>query len=674
MIVSWNWLSEYVSLDMPVRELTDRLTMAGLNLESIETTGDDTAIDLEVTSNRPDCLGHIGVAREVGVLYNRDVARSKADCPVTSEQTADAVAVDIECPDLCPAYVARVVRGIRIGPSPPWMQQRLQAIGLTPVNNVVDVTNYVLMECGQPLHAFDLDKLSDSRIVVRRARKGEKLLAIDHREYPLADEMCVIADVDKPVAIGGVMGGADTEISPATTNLLIEVANFQPLSIHHTARQLKLHSPSSYRFERKINDQQMDWASRRCCELILETAGGELLDGRVLAGEIPAWDPEPIILRYEQVQRILGIHVPPEQCVAILARLGLEQARTATDEFVAFRPPPWRRDLTREIDLIEEIARIHGYDRIPEDRPIPTVAGTRSTAHRVEQRVRRTLTSAGFSEALTFSFVSEETSRLFQADKECEPLRITPAAGDYGDVLRPSLIPSLVNCRRDNERHGNLNAELFELSRVYRLPEPGAADSQPYRIGLVSGRSFRELRGVVDALAAAVNRQAEVTLQPAEIPQFMTGRGAEIRLNGRHWGWLGELDRDENGLRDLKLRDPVTVAEVDLQQLTTIADLNPQAQPLPQHPAVARDLNFILNEVVTWRQLEETVRSAGGEHLESVSFVDQYRGKHIPAGKKSYVLSVSYRAADRTLTGEEVDGAQQQIIAACKQQLGATLR
>ena len=674
MIVSWNWLTEYVSLDMPVEELTDRLTMAGLNLEGVESVENDTAIDLEVTSNRPDCLGHIGVAREIGVLYDRDTRQPEANCPTVSERTADSVSIDIECPDLCPAYTARVLRGIRIGPSPAWMQERLQAIGVTPVNNVVDATNYVLMECGQPLHAFDLDNLTGSRIVVRRARKDEKLLAIDHREYPLAEDMCIIADAEKPVAIGGVMGGADTEISAGTTNLLIEVANFQPLSIHHTARQLKLHSPSSYRFERKINDQQMDWASRRCCELILLTAGGELLEEPVLAGKIPAWEPEPITLRFSQVLRILGTNVPRNECIEILVTLGLVQSGAATDETATFLPPAWRRDLTREIDLIEEIARIHGYDRIPENRPIPTVAGTRSTSQRVEQRVRRTLTASGFHEALTFSFVAEDTNRMFEADSECETMGITPSAGDYGNVLRTSLVPSLVNCRRDNERHGNVNAELFELSRVYRAPDPRDPSSQPHRIGLVSGRSFRELRGVVDAIAAAINQQADVAMQPADIPQLMPGRGAKVTLNGKHWGWFGELDRDTAGIKELKLRDPVTIAELDLHVLTTIANLNPQSQPIAQHPAIARDLNFILNDDVMWRQLEETVQSAAGEHLESVGFVDQYRGKHIPAGMKSYVLTINYRAADRTLTGEEVDEAQQRIISACEDQLAATLR
>jgi len=673
MIVSWNWLKEYVDLDMPLDELTDRLTMSGLNLEDVEELAGDHAIDLEVTSNRPDCLGHIGVAREIGTLYRRPIRIPAAEVPTVATKTSELTSVDIECTDLCPQYVARIIRGVKIGPSPDWLKERLEAIGVAPVNNVVDVTNFVLMECGQPLHAFDFDKLEGNRIVVRRARKGEKIVAIDHKEYELTEETCVIADENNPVAIGGVMGGASTEIEDGTVNVLIEVANFQPLSVHHTARMLKLQSPSSYRFERGVNVQQLDWASRRCCELILQTAGGELLDEPVIAGGIPDWNPEPITLRFAQVSRILGIEVPPAECISILERLQLKQAGEATDESAAFIPPPWRRDLTREIDLIEEVARIHGYDQIPEDRAIPVVAATASLQDRVSEKVRQVLTGAGFCEAMTMSFITPPMAGMFTPHPDAAQLEVTPAAGEYGSLLRQTLVPSLLVCRRDNERNGNLNAELYEMARVFLAANPDDPATQPRRLAFVSGRSFAEMRGIVDAIATRLDRDAKVTLKPSDIPQFIEGRGAELFLNGKACGWMGELDRD-GALKDLKLREAVTAVELDMQVLTEAADLFPTLRPLPQYPAVSRDLNFILDDEVTWERLEEVVREAGGEFLESVRFVEQYRGKHIPAGKKSYVLSVSYRAGDRTLTGEEVDAAQQQVIQSCEKQLSAALR
>ncbi|RMG38759.1 MAG: phenylalanine--tRNA ligase subunit beta, partial [Planctomycetota bacterium] len=317
MKTSWDWLNEYVRLEVAPQEAAERLTMAGLNLEELLERDGDVVLDLEVTSNRPDCLGHIGVARELAVLFGQSLRIPNAEVSESDTPAETLTSVTIECPDLCPRYVARVIRGVRVGPSPDWMQRRLRAIGIEPINNVVDATNYVLMECGQPLHAFDFAKLAGQRIVVRRARAGEKILAINHREYELSPEMCVIADAERPVAIGGVMGGAETEITEQTRDVLIEVAEFAPLSIRNTARRLNLHSDSSFRFERGVDPCQLDWASRRCCELILATAGGELARDCVWAGEPPPQTPCRVRLRFAQVPRLLGIEVPPAECVQI---------------------------------------------------------------------------------------------------------------------------------------------------------------------------------------------------------------------------------------------------------------------------------------------------------------------------------------------------------------------
>lgn len=674
MIVSFDWLCDFVLLEASAEELAGRLTMAGLNLESLRPCEGDTALDLEVTSNRPDCLGHIGVAREAAVLFERPLTIPAAAPPAEGGPVDEAAALRIDCLDLCPAYIARVIEGITVGPSPDWLRRRLECINVTPVNNVVDVTNYVLMECGQPLHAFDLDQLHEQRIIVRRARAAETIVGIDHREYRLTPEMCVIADAGRAVAIGGVMGGAATEIHTGTRRVLIEVAQFQPLSIHRTARALRLRSPSSDRFERRVDEQQLDWASRRCCELILQTAGGTLRRGAVLAGGIPGWSPEPIRLRFPQVRRMLGIEIAPGRCLEILERLGVECPERPSPDEALCRPPSWRRDLTREIDLIEEVARIHGYEQIPEDRPIPVVAAVRSLPERVEQRVRNVLVAAGFCEAVTFSFTSGATRALFDPPVAGDELKIVPPAGDYGDRLRRSLIPSLLECRGENARRGSLDADLFEVARVYLRAEPARPDSQPRRIGLVCGRSFAELRGVLDAIARAARPNAVVSVAPLQLPQFLPGRGAAVALEGRAWGWMGEIDRDAAGVSDLKLRDLVAVAELDLQPLLDCAELVVQARPVPAFPAVHRDLNFVLEEQITWDQLDGVVRDAGAPWLEDVQFVEQYRGQQIPAGKKSYVLSLAFRALDRTLTGEEVDAVLGRIVTTCRDRLRATLR
>lgn len=686
MIVSWNWLKDYVKLDMSVDELTDRLTMSGLNLEEVHTLDDDVAIDLEVTSNRPDCLGHIGVAREISVLFDRPLTIPPANAPETGPPTADVASVEIECPDLCPLYTARVIRGVKIGPSPDWLVQRLTAtltryntehpdkqVSYRPINNVADITNYVMMESGQPLHAFDFDKLHGGKIIVRRAKAGEKLIAIDETSCELRPEMCVIADADRPVAIAGVMGGLDTEIGEGTVNVLIETADFAPLSVRNTARTLKLHSPSSYRFERQVDTNQIDWVSRRCCELILEIAGGELLKEPVIAGKLPSGKRPAIKLRFDQIPRILGIEIPPDTAVKILEELGLEKtgAQNGSCEVI---PPSWRRDLTREADLIEEVARVHGYENIPDDVPVSLVPSARTVRDQVVNRVRETLTGSGFFEAITLSFTTEENRRRFMPRGDVAPLSVDHDTRKMENQLRQSLVPHLLESRRENERQGNFNAQLFEIAKVYLKASPGSPEKEvePSVIGIVSGRSVRELKGVIEELARRINREATVTTRPTVVPQFAVGRGAEVLLDGQLWGWLGELD--SSIADELKLRDTTTVAELDLAVLETISDLNPQFTPLPQFPSITRDLNFVLDEGLTWQQLEDTVRAAGGELLDSISFSGQYRGKQIPADKKSYVVTVDFRSSERTLTTEEVDEAQKAIVEACEKQHAATLR
>lgn len=673
MLVSWNWLQQYVSLDVPVAEFADRLTMAGLNLEEFHSVGSDTCIDFEVTSNRPDCLGHLGVAREAAGLYQKPLKIPAAAPKAGSTKTASVTSVSIDCPDLCSQYHARVIRGVKVGPSPAWLVDRLKTVGIGTINNIVDITNYVLMECGQPLHAFDFQTLRGHKIVVRRARAGEKLQAIDHKEYALTPEMCVIADADRPVAIAGVMGGAETELTFTTKDVLIEAALFSPLAIRNTSRKLKLRSDSSYRFERALDPQGPEWASRRCCELILELAGGELLDEPIFAGVKPPTTGEVVTLRFPQLKRILGIDVAPADAVRILEALGLKVRERDGDQSVTFEAPTNRRDLSREVDLIEEVIRIHGYDKIPSDANVPLCASKKRLEDRVSDRVRETLTAAGFYEALTVSLVSEFERALFTPRGSLSPLTIEHSDFPEFSRLRQSLIPSLLVSRRENERHGQFNAQLFELARVYvsadkSIPE---AQAEPRMISFVSGRSFQELKGVVEQVALRVNPNACIQVRPSDCPQFVAGRGAEVTLDGQPWGWLGELDRAVTG--QLDLRDAVTVAELDLRILEQHADLVPKFRELPTQQASARDLNFVLDEQVTWAAIEEVVRKAGGPLLESVSFGGQYRGKQIPDGKKSYLLTLAYRT-DRTLTSEEVEEAQKAVIAACASQLSATLR
>lgn len=671
MIVSWNWLKEYVRLDMPAESLAGRLMMAGLNLESIDDVEGDIAIDLEVTSNRPDCLCHLGIARETAALFDRDWRLPPADPVAKGPPISGQTSVAVEAPDLCPLYSARLVRGVTIAPSPLWMQRRLKTLGIRPINNVVDITNYVLMECSQPLHAFDFDRLDGRRIVVRRARAGEKITAIDQRVYDLAPEMCVIADAARPVAIAGVMGGFDTEINERTRSVLIEAADFSSMTVRATARRLNLHSDSSYRFERGVDRGNLDWASRRCAQLILDLAGGELCEGVIVAGTPAPAAHAPVVLRLSQIARVLGIDISQPEVERILKVLGLQQQPSPAGT-CAFVPPTWRRDLTREIDLIEEVARVHGYEKIPEDVPVPLTVSTATTHDRLCEKLAQTLVGAGFFESVTLSFVPEDLHQLVRPWTDRPPLRVEHSSRQRENILRQSLVPSLLAVRRQNERHGTFGSQLFEIARVFLAAEPGNPAAEPKVLSAVSGRSFAELKGVVEALVDAANHKATLTVSPAEGNWFQPGRGAELKLGEQRLGWLGEISDAVRGKLDL--HDPVAMFELNLAALEAIAEFSPKYAPVAEFQGSDRDLNFVLDEAVTWQELEDVVRQAAGPLLAGVAFESQYRGPQIPADKKSYVLRLHYRAPDRTLTADEVDAAQREVVSACQTRLGAAQR
>ena len=670
MIVSWNWLKDYVMLDMDSDQVAHRLAMAGLNHESTETIGDDLAIDLEVTSNRPDCLGHVGVAREIAVLWDR---RLSMPTPAPAESTTpvgDLTRVTLDgCIDLCYRYTARVVRGVKVGPSPDWLADRLRAIGIAVINNIVDVTNYVMMECGQPLHAFDFAELAGPEIVVRQAEQDEQFLAIDHRAYTLQKGMCVIGDARRAVALGGVMGGATTEVSERTVDVLVEAAEFVPISIRGTARKLNLHSPSSYRFERGVDPEGVDWASRRCCELILDLAGGELAAGVIDVGRDRP-EAKPITLRLSQLKRILGIEVDVDAVCRILTALGHRDV-SVDQRAVRATAPSWRRDLTREIDLVEEVARIHGYDKIPEDVAVPMAPSHRDDEDRVVERVRHVLTAAGLDEALTPSVVGDDVPATFSPWSEGDDIRCHTPMLRGADRLRRSLVPSLLNARRINESLANPVIELFELAKVYLAGADRPVEEQTM-LSITSGEDFRHLKGVVEGLVAALNPTAQLEVVGTRQHLLDPARSCQLRFDGEVCGYLGQLSRE--GVERFDLRRPATVAELRLEVLGQIANLVPQHQQQSPYPAIDHDLNLIVDERVRWSDLAATVGSAGGECLERIAYRETYRNaRKDGAGKKRLLLSISLRSADRTLTSDQAIDIRDRIVAACQDRHGAAL-
>lgn len=671
MLVSWNWLKDYVPLNMELSDLEARLAMAGLNHEETRQMSDDIMIDLEVTSNRPDWLGHIGIAREIAVLWQQQLSVPQPEFATSGKPADQSVRVTIENPELCPRYIARVIRGVKVGASPDWLVNRLRTIGIASVNNVVDVTNYVLMECGQPLHAFDMSHLQGSEIRVRSARQGEKFEAINHHTYELDAGMCVIADAKRAVALGGVMGGADSEISDRTTDVLIEAADFMPLSIRTTARRLNLHSPSSYRFERGVDPEGIDWASRRCCELIAELAGGTVAPGAVDARGLQRSVAPPIVLRLSQLRRVLGIDVPVEEVTRILQALGnKELGRDATS--IRWQAPSWRRDLSREIDLIEEVARVYGYEKIPEDARVPMVPSHRADRDRVIGKLREGMTALGFDEAMTASVVSSAWSDAFSPWTDAPALRSSLPMLRGADSLRRSLLPSLLGARQYNEAQSNAVVELFETAKVY-LPRTGELPEEPWMLALTSGRSFFEVKGVLETLLRRLNPRAAWDTGDFDGGFLDRSESCWFGYQGKKVGLLGRVSAATAA--NFGLRTAPVVAEVRLEIFEQVACLIPQYVAQNMFPTIERDLNLVVDEGLRWVDLAAKVRDVAGEFLESLQYRETYRDPKNKdgAGKKRLMFSMTFRHAERTLTSDEVDAACNAVIVGCDKAFGARL-
>jgi phenylalanyl-tRNA synthetase beta chain len=678
MIVSWNWLCDYLRLEMPVEVLTEKLALSGLNHESTDDVGGDLAIDLEVTSNRPDCLNHLGIAREIGVLFRLPV-RSHDPRPQAkpgAPKVADLTDVDNREPSLCPHFTARVVTGATVKESPWWLRKRLETLGVRPISNVVDITNYVLFECGQPLHAYDLAKLAERRLVVRKAYDKENLQAINGKTYELNPNMLVIADSRNAVGLAGVMGGLETEISTATREILVESARFDPISVRNTSRALGLFSPSSHRFERPMDPEMTDWASRRCVELILDLAGGSLVDGVIENGGAKV-DRSPIVLRLSQIPRILGIDIARVDVEDILTRLGLRQAGPVGDDRTAWVAPSWRSDLEREIDLIEEVARVHGYHHIPEDRPVPLSVASRSARERVETGVRETLTAQGLFEAVSFSLVAESLSHPIAGDLAdgVKPIRLEHSSRKKETTLRPSLAPSLLEARSFNQSHGAADVSLFEIAHVYLPQAHQELPLEPVRVAAVVGGDWRRAKGLAESLVRRFHLYDRLDTDMSGTCSWSildADQQAVLTLAGRRWGVFGNVSAES--LKAMDLRLPCAAIELDLSLLVELAVLEPQYRRTPDQPPVTRDLSLVVSDSVPWSQLAAVARESAGQWLESVEFLDVFKGGNLADDERSVHFGMTFRDPSRTLAGEEVDRAVATIVKVGSEKLGARLR
>lgn len=668
MKISLEWLSEYLPGPLDARQLADALTNAGLPVEVIDKVGDDTVIDVEVTSNRGDCLSHIGIARELAAILDRPFKDIAIAAPESAARTSDATRVEIHALELCPHYIARVLKGVAIKSSPWWMQRRLAAIGVRPVNNVVDVTNYVMFEMGQPLHAFDYDKLDQHRIVVRQAGAGEKIVSIDGHERVLQTDMLAIADATRPAALAGVMGGRDSEVSDATVNILLEAARFDPLSIRKTARFLAMKSDSSYRFERKIDPTLPARASLRACQLILQTAGGELLAGIVEAGN-SGYEPKRLKLRYPRLKQVLGVEFTVDEVTRALTRLGLNPVMSG-DAFEVVAPSN-RLDLNIEVDLIEEVARILGYDRVPVREEISIRLTPPETDAMAMQLIRNSMIAAGYYESITFTWCSDTVKDAFTPSEARCLLRADVRIRKADAHLRPSILPGLLESVARNENVGNGQVKLFETGSVFWADAQGAV-VEKRRLSLVGSDDLHEVRGAVETLLAKLDRSKALRVIPADAPGYAKRASGRLEWDGKPIGAIGQIDPKVADA--LSVRSRPCAAELDLVALIDACQHVPQLHALPRFPAVRRDLSLILGEAVKFEQVQTLVTDLKLPQLEAVEYVTTYRGKPLEKGQKSLTITLVFRSPGETLTSEQVEASVQRVVEQAKATLSASLR
>jgi phenylalanyl-tRNA synthetase beta chain len=636
--------------------------MVGLAIDAVEEHNSDSVLDVEVPSNRPDCLSHVGIAREVAVIEREQVHVPAVKPFPTEGRAADLTSVEIKDPDLCARYAARLVRGVKIAPSPEWLVRRLETIGQRPINNVADVTNYVLHELGQPLHAFDFARLVGRRIIVRRAIPTERLTTLDGVQRTLMNDMLVIADAERAVALAGIMGGEDSEISADTTDVLIESAYFDPDSVRRTARALGMDTEASRRFERGADIEGVLKAQERCVQLICELAGGVASEDWLDVYPRPV-APRVVSLRPQRVAELTSVSVETPEITRILTGLGFELVNETANE-LRFKVPSWRIDVEQEEDLVEEVARHTGFDKIGSELPPSSASGEYQPTEMKQRLLRRALNAFGFDEAINFSFAAKQESG--------QPELKNPIIEDAA-WMRSTLLPGLLNSLRHNLNHGIRDVRLFEIGRVFGPAQNGELPLETLSLALVAtggaieankAQAERELDffDVKGALETAVDWMGSnpLTFFPAATAHLREGQSALIKLSdGKEIGAIGRLA--ESVAANYKFRYPVYVMNLDLESLLNGPARIVQYGSLPRYPSVVRDISLLLNRSVALDDLLKAVKEKHVADFRGVKLVGTFEGGNIPSSKRSVTLRLEYRSDERTLRDEEVEERHAQL-------------
>jgi len=696
MKIQLDWLKTYIDHGLSAEKLSHLLTMGGLEIEGMESVdlggGRTTKVlELNVTPNRGYCLSYIGVAREVGAMIHKKCKLLTPDKALTkamgSVSVKKRITVVNEEPDLCPRYTAMVIENVKPGPSPKWLADRLKAVGLRPINNIVDVTNFVMMEYGQPLHAFDIARLAGPKIVIRRAKKGEPFAALDGTELKLGTDALVIADAEKPVALAGIMGGANSQVDESTQTVVLESASFDPVAVRKASKKYGLRSDSSYRFERGVDIEAVATASSRAALLIQELAGGDICKGRVDI-YFKSRKPNRFDLRISRTNQVLGTSLSAKKIVKYLKGLGVTIVKEKkTGECYQVEPPSSRPTLTREIDLIEEVARLDGYDEVEVSHPVGSVSPVRfskiQTAVRQSKEILRNL---GYSEAINYSFIEDHWAQQFLdtfGDQQPAVVRLDNPISSDMDTMRPSLLPGLIKSATRNTNRGQKNLQLFEQGHIFfgkkgkgshEIACLAALATGPYpnSVWKDSGQSFDfyNLKGTLETLAE--HFQVELEFRPSNRKFLDSGQSVEGYVGGKCVAYLGRLCPVM--AQRLEVSTDIYVFELNMEVLAEAISEQTRFKPIPKYPETYRDISILVDQTVQAQTISDLIFQTSGPLIRRVELYDQYQGKRLPSGKKSLTFALSFQSPDKTLTDEEVNPIFEKIVGSLSNQLGAALR
>ncbi len=634
----------------------------------------ETVVEFEITSNRPDCFSIIGLARETAATFDKKFTIPEVKFTENSENITDTISVDVLDKDKCKRYCARMVKNVKIAPSPAWMQQRLTACGVRPINNIVDITNYVLLEYSQPMHAFDLRDLEDNKIIVRRAENGEVIKTLDEQDRKLTSDDLVIADGKRAVAIAGVMGGFNSEVKDDTTTVIFESATFDGASVRLTAQRVGLRTEASSRYEKGLDYNNTVPAVERACQLVEELGCGEVVGGMIdVMGNVT--DMKPLAFRPDKINAFLGTDISTEDMVKTFDAL---EIKTDLDKMTV-TPPSFRPDLEGEADIAEEVARFYGYDKIPVTLLSgEATCGKKTDRQKAQDSIMEALTAIGMYEIYTYTFTSPSIFDKLNIPSDSvlrNTVKISNPLGEDTSIMRTTTIASMLDILSRNYNYRNPSARLFEIGKVFVPSEDGSLPDEPYKItmGMYGDKAdFFDIKGICESLFARLNVQNVKYSAVTDNPTFHPGRCAEVKAGGKTLGIIGEIHPAIS--RKYGIDTPVYIAELDFENVFLNIKTDIKFKELPKFPAVTRDIAMLVDKAVPVADIEEIISKASGKTLESLALFDVYEGEQIPEGKKSVAYSAVYRAADRSLTGEEVQKVFDKVVKNLEHQLGAQLR